>query len=234
MDADRLRQGLGEGLAGLRQAREAEFAPDNTAPVALPPIWQVERKPPTAPALAKVSLSEARARLHAAAGVDSSENLTSGYGQYLDDNQWEELGSLFAAQGERDSAGGGFIRTPARIASFSRKRYGAYNPKRTFANMHMLTQPVVHVSEDGPEGTNPRAAGPDGNRLHRSKAPPPGRGAMFVTGIYEDDIVFEDGLVEDQARRYRPPDLRALQHGLEADSRRLHQAHVAPADHGRG
>jgi hypothetical protein len=131
--------------------------------------------------------------VRAAAAYDSAENLTGGYGQYLDDNHWEELSQLFAAQGERDSAGGGFIRTPARIASFSRRRYGPYNPQRTAINMHMLTQPVVHVSDDG---TTAQIR----SRLFQTVIPPqatpegsPPRGAMIVTGMYEDDMVFEDG-----------------------------------------
>lgn len=170
-----------------------EFAPDDKATVTLPPVWQFERKPPAPPPLGKVLLATARARLHAAAGVDSSENLTGGYGQYLDDNHWEELGSLFSAQGERDSAGGGFIRTPARIASYSRKRYGAYNPKRGFANMHMLTQPVTHVSDDGQKAQIRVRLFQTVIAPAPAEGAPPGRGAMIVTGIYEDDIVFEDG-----------------------------------------
>jgi hypothetical protein len=138
-------------------------------------------------------LALAEAQLSATAATDSAENLAGAYGQYLDDNHWEELGSIFAAQGERDSAGGGFIRTPARIASFSRRRYGAYNPQRSAINMHMLTQPVVHVADDGTtaqirsrlfQTVIPPQATPDG-------APP--RSAMIVTGMYEDDLVFEDG-----------------------------------------
>lgn len=180
---------------GSQPKPPAAFAPDNSALVTLPPIWQFERKPPAPRPEGRASVDAARARLHATAGVDSAENLNGGYGQYLDDSHWEELGSIFAAQGERDSAGGGFIRTPARIASFSRKRYGAYNPDRQFLNMHMLTQPVVDVS---PDGTKAQIR----ERLFQTViAPVPkegekggwARGPMIVTGIYENDIVFEDG-----------------------------------------
>lgn len=158
-----------------------------------PPIWSLERKPPAPRPLAGASLDEAERELHAAAAYDSAENLAGGYGQYLDDNHWDELAALFAAQGERDSAGGGFIRTPARIASFSRRRYGPYNPRRTAINMHMLTQPVVHVTADGSRAQIR-------SRLFQTVIPPqampegaPPRAAMIVTGMYEDDLVFEDG-----------------------------------------
>jgi hypothetical protein len=158
-----------------------------------PPIWPFERKPPAPRPIAGATLTEAELRLHAAAAFDSAENLVGAYGQYLDDNHWEELAAIFAAQGERDSAGGGFIRTPARIASFSRRRYGPYNPRRTAINMHMLTQPVVHVADDGMTAQI-RA------RLFQTVIPPqttperaPPRSAMIVTGMYEDDLVFESG-----------------------------------------
>ena len=171
----------------------AGFVPDAQSPNALPAIWQFERKPPAPRPLRASAAAAAEAALHAAAAADSAENLTGGYGQYLDDNHWEELASLFAAKGERDSAGGGFIRTPARIASFSRRRYGPYNPQRTAINMHMLTQPVVHVAEDG-------LTAQVRSRLFQTVIPPqttppgtPPRSAMIVTGMYEDDLVFEDG-----------------------------------------
>jgi hypothetical protein len=158
-----------------------------------PSIWPFERDRPAPRPLAGVSLGEAETRLQRAAAYDSAENLTAAYGQYLDDSHWEELASIFAAQGERDSAGGGFIRTPERIASFSRRRYGPYNQQRTAINMHMLTQPVVHVSNDG---TTAQVR----SRLFQTVIPPqatpegaPPRSAMIVTGMYEDDLVFEDG-----------------------------------------
>ncbi len=84
-------------------------------------------------------------------------DLAGGYGQYLDDNHWEELGGLFAAQGERDSRRRWLHPHLARIASFSRKRYGAYSEHRTFANMHIRTQPVIDISPDGMKGRIARA-----------------------------------------------------------------------------
>jgi hypothetical protein len=172
-----------------------QFRPDGPAPATLPDIWQLERRPPAPRPLGKVSLAQAQGWLHATSGVDSIENLAGAYGQYLDDSHWEELASIFAEQGERDSAGGGFIRTPARIASFSRARYGSYNPHRTSTQMHMRNQPVIHVSEDGLTGQNRTRlfqvsvvpVGEDG------KPASPRGGPMFITGMYEDDILFENG-----------------------------------------
>ncbi len=148
---------------------------------------------------APASLDALEASVWLTAAHDAIENLAGGYGQYLDDNHWEELGSLFAAQGERDSAGGGFIRTPARIASFSRQRYGPYNPARTFANMHMRTQPVIHVSADGTKGQirtrllQMAVSAPPAPNAPPSTRPSAWAGGLFVTGMYEDDLVFEDG-----------------------------------------
>jgi hypothetical protein len=127
----------------------AEFAPDAPGPQSLPAIWQFERKPPAPVPLRSYDLALAEAQLSATAATDSAENLTGAYGQYLDDNHWEELGSIFAAQGERDSAAAG---SSARRRGSPRSRAGATG--RTIRsvraiNMHMLTQPVVHVSADG-------------------------------------------------------------------------------------
>jgi hypothetical protein len=166
------------------------FKSDRTAAAALPPAWTLERPAPVPPPLAGAQLVKVEAKVRAAAAFDAVENLAGGYGQYLDDSHWEELGSLFAARGERDSAGGGFIRTPARIASFSRKRYGPYNAHRTFANMHIRTQPVIHISDDGLKAQ-------DRTRLFQlafGPASAPRGGPMIVTGMYEDDLVFEDGV----------------------------------------
>ncbi len=120
----------------------AELAPTGPAPATLPAMWQVERAEVPGP-LPSASLAEVEKSVFIAAAYDSIENLAGGYGQYLDDNHWEELGLIFANQGERDSAGGGFIRTPARIGSFSRQRYGPYNPKRNAPNMHRRNKPVA-------------------------------------------------------------------------------------------
>lgn len=168
-------------------AAEVETKPDARASNALPALWQIERPAPVARP-ANVSLAQAETALAVAAGYDAVENLAGGYGSYLDDNHWDELGAIFAAQGERDSAGGGFIRTPARIASFSRERYGPYNPARTGGNMHMRTQPVIHVAPDA------RTA-QIRTRLFQMTIPAPDspRPPMFVTGMYEDDVVFQDG-----------------------------------------
>lgn len=181
-------KGWGKDWQGVGPA-DAAHKPDAPAPAALPDGWAYERPAPVARPLAGQSVAQVAAQLHAAGGFDAVENLAGGYGQYLDDNQWEDLASLFAAQGERDSAGGGFIRTPARIGSFSRRRYGAYNPHRTFANMHIRTQPVIHISADGLKAQ-------DRTRLFQIVISPVNGtrgGPMFVSGMYEDDIVFEDG-----------------------------------------
>lgn len=186
-------------LGWARHWADPEPPPPGSAPdgdgEALPPLWPLERRAPQPHPSAGTTLAEAERQLHAAAADDSAENLAGAYGQYIDDNQWEDLAALFAAQGERDSAGGGFIRTPARIASFSRARYGPYDPGRAVLNMHMRTQPVIHVAADGRSAQmrtrlfQTVIAPPTSGAAPRSWA----RGPMFITGMYEDDLVFEDG-----------------------------------------
>ncbi len=208
----------------------AAYKPDGPAPATLPDLWPLERPAPVARPLPAMTIAAAEGGVRAAAGFDVVENLAGGYGQYLDDNHWEELGSLFAAQGERDSAGGGFIRTPARIASFSRKRYGVYNEHRTFANMHIRTQPVIDISPDGMKGQ-------DRTRLFQIVIAPmnatTGRsGAMFVSGMYEDDLVFEDGVWKMKRADIDHLIYMALQDRL--DRREGRRRRPLDAQHGRG
>jgi ketosteroid isomerase-like protein len=191
-------------------APPAELAPDGPAPADLPPRWDFaagynwkgsKRSAPAFP--------DQAGALRAAAAYDAIENLAGAYGQYIDDSQWPELAGLFAAQGERDSAGGGFIRTPARIASFSAGRYGRYNPHRTFTSMHIRTQPVIHVADDG------RSA-QERTRLFQfligaADAPPAKyETGMLMTGMYEDDLVFEEG-----AWRFKRVDIDHLLYTLD-------------------
>ncbi|WP_404712997.1 nuclear transport factor 2 family protein [Sphingomonas sp. MMS24-J13] len=182
-------QGWGKSWTGPGIA-PPELQPAGPAPATLPPLWEIEHTEAARPQ-AGMSLAQAEKSVFVAAAYDAIENLAGGYGQYLDDNHWEELGQLFAAQGERDSAGGGFIRTPARIAAFSRQRYGPYNPHRIAQNMHMRTQPVIDLSPDGRKGQMRTrllqfVIAPNG-------ATGPFREPMIITGMYEDDVVFENG-----------------------------------------
>jgi hypothetical protein len=188
------------------------LAPDALGPTDLPAAWALtagdrwQRSGNPAARSAPVSLA---ASLRAAAAFDAIENLAGAYGQYIDDAQWTALAGLFAAQGERDSAGGGFIRTPARIASFSAGRYGAYNPHRAFTSMHIRTQPVIHVAEDG-------ATGQERTRLFQfligAADGPPAKyeTGMLMTGMYEDDLVLENG-----AWRFKRVDLDHLLYTLD-------------------
>ena len=169
-----------------------QFAPDRATPSPFPDPWVLEH--PSAPKSVAQSrtLRDTWKVLWAAAAQDAIENLAGAYGQYLDDGQWDDLAYEFAAQGERDSAGGGFIRTPARIASISKSRYGSYNPHRSLTSMHIRTQPVIDVGADG------RTAQERTRLFQLFTGPadtPPAKHStgMIMTGSYEDDIVFENG-----------------------------------------
>ena len=184
-------------------------APDRADAAMLPAPWDFETGAAPQPAAHPRSVGAIGADLWAAAAYDAAEDLAGAYGQLLDDNQWEDLASIFATNGERDSAGGGFIRGPARIGAFSRARYGPYNPHRTGANMHMRTQPVVDIAADG-------RTGQERTRLFQmivgqADAPPAKyHTGMLMTGSYEDDLVFENG-----AWKYKRVDLDHLVYTLD-------------------
>ncbi len=185
---------LGWGQSWLDEPVPDRYHAPDTTEVVLPRPFALDQA--TRPRSGRAFASVANA-LEAAAAYDAIENLAGAYGQYVDDGQWDALGSIFAAQGERDSAGGGFIRSRAKIAAFSKARYGAYNPKRLWANFHIRTQPVIDIAADATHAQSR-------TRLFQfiigAADAPPARydTGMMMTGSYEDDIVIENGVWKNQ------------------------------------
>ncbi len=204
----RTNHALGWGRSWIAEAAPpAELAPDIPGAAPLPEGWAFEQQGRAGSRSG--TLAEAQAALWAAAAHDAIENLAGAYGQYLDDGRWEDLGAIFTADGLRDSAGGGFIRGPAKIASISRSRYGGYNPKRGFTSMHIRAQPVITIAADGRSAM-------ERTRLFQfligPEKMPPGKyeSGMLMTGSYEDDVAVEDGVW-----RFRRVDLDHLLYTLD-------------------
>lgn len=185
-------QALGWGRQWVEETLPAGHEPDRPVDTEWPASWPHARPVPGR-AVRRMSFDEAEAALWRTASYDAIENLAGAYADYLDGRQWHQLASIFAVDGERDSAGGGFIRGPARIESFSRERYGAYSPERRFYSLHIRTQAVIHVAAGG------RTAQAR-TRLFQTvigeRDRPPGKyeTGMLMTGMYEDDLRVEDGV----------------------------------------
>jgi hypothetical protein len=130
-------------------------------------------------------LDAAERDARAAIAYDATENLSAAFGNYVDDFQWDDLGQLFAARGEREAPGVGTYITPARISLMQTTRYGPMRTPRTSIPVHLRTQPVIHVSADG-RSAKARM------RLLQFNSSLRGSGTI-MTGMYEDEVVLEDG-----------------------------------------
>ena len=132
------------------------------------------------------ALALERERLSQAAGRDTIEHLMSAFGNYIDDYRWDDLGSLFAADGRREAPGVGFYVGPERITHMQRMRYGDYQPPRSFIPIHTLGQPVTSMAPDG-------ASAKIRTRLLQYNTGRIRDGSMMA-GIYENEAVLVDGV----------------------------------------
>ena len=125
-------------------------------------------------------------RLDAAIAVDAVENLNSSYGYYIDESAWDWMADTFASNGSKEFTGVGVYVGQERI----RKALNMRGPKggRTadFFTIHQLTQPVIHISEDG---NSARAR----MRLFQCGGNADGSSGSWIGGIYENTAVKENG-----------------------------------------
>ncbi len=105
-------------------------------------------EPAQGPATAE-RLLDAQRRLARSQAFDGVVNVSSAYGYYLDDFFWNELGSIFAKNGNKHSPFAGFYLGQDRIKGAATAMYGAPPPTRKGISFHWRTQPVIHVSHDG-------------------------------------------------------------------------------------
>jgi hypothetical protein len=77
------------------------------------------------------------------------ENISSAYGDYLDDLQSPELAALFAADGFKVSAFAGYYVGAEKIARAARLVFGPPPVTRPGISYHWRIQPVIAIAEDG-------------------------------------------------------------------------------------
>jgi len=123
---------------------------------------------------------------------DAIENISSALNNYLDDFQWDAYADLMAVDAWKPRADGFYIGRDHIYRSIAQAYMAGPSPTsvRDTIREHIRTQPVIHISADGMKGQ-------DRTRLFQIVIAPTScarGGAMFVSGMYEDDIVFEDGV----------------------------------------
>ena len=129
--------------------------------------------------LRAAELSVARSQAYHAA-----ENLATAYGYYIDDFAWDATADLFSRDGWKELSYVGTYVGRERVRESMKRRYP--NPKSpNFLTLHQTVQPVIHVAPDG-RTAKVRV------RLLQMGGPAGGEGS-WLTGIYENTAVLEDG-----------------------------------------
>jgi hypothetical protein len=129
--------------------------------------------------------AEAERLLRAAIAHDSSENIASAYGYYLDEFMWDETADLFTRDARRDLSFIGVETGRETIRQSLKRRYPG-KKSADYVLLHQLIQPVIHVAPDG-QSANMRV------RLFQLAGPSGGSGS-WIAGIYECRTGVEDGV----------------------------------------
>ena len=96
------------------------------------------------------TLAETERKVDAAIAVDAVENLNSSYGYYLDESAWDQMADTFSVtSGAKEISGAGVYIGQDRIRKVLNLRGPRGGRGATSFTIHQLTQPVIHISEDG-------------------------------------------------------------------------------------
>lgn len=118
---------------------------------------------------------------------DACENLTSAYGYYIDDFNWDDFSDLFSVNGWREAPFVGVYTGRERIRKSLKIQYpGTGGRSPVFFTCHQLIQPVIHVSEDG-GSADIRV------RLFQLSGAS-GSNGLWMAGILEKKAVIEEGI----------------------------------------
>lgn len=135
-------------------------------------------------------LSELERRLNRSAAYDGTENVSNGYGFYIDFIDGKgcfNMAAIHARNGNKESPFAGFYQTRQRVLEACTTYYGTEELKsRSEVSFHWRPQPVIHVSHDGRSSSfRGRLLQPVTNKSSAGIL----RGAM-----YHDQMVIEDGI----------------------------------------
>ncbi|HXC59114.1 MAG TPA: nuclear transport factor 2 family protein [Steroidobacteraceae bacterium] len=132
-------------------------------------------------------LSALQRRIAVATGVDAVENLNSSYGYYIDESDWNSMADTYSVtQGAKELTGVGTYVGRERIRKSLTLRGPAGGRTANFFTIHQLTQPVIHVADDG---LTAKAR----LRLFQAGGNADGSSGSWIGGIYENTAVFENG-----------------------------------------
>jgi hypothetical protein len=126
-------------------------------------------------------------QLAMAIGVDATENLNSSYGYYIDESAWDQMADTYSlTRGAKEITGAGTYVGQDRIRKVLNLRGPQGGRTANFFTIHQLTQPVIHVAEDGMSAKARLRLFQDGGNAD-------GSSGSWIGGIYENTAVFENG-----------------------------------------
>src|SRR5215467_5559155 len=131
-------------------------------------------------------ITEAERRLAISKAWDGAENMSSAYGDYLDDLDFGGLAKLFAREGTKEIPFSGVYVGRESIARRDATSPPPGSRPRVMLPLHWRTQPVILVASD-------RRSASIRSRLFQpasSRTRPMG----FGGGMYDDQVVLEDGV----------------------------------------
>ena len=135
-------------------------------------------------------IAEAERRLAVSKARDGVENVSAAYGDYLDDLDFGPLAAIFAVEGNKQIPFTGFYVTRESIAARDQNRGAAAQsgePRpRTSLPLHLRTQPVIHVADDGRSAAIRTRLFQPQSHITRAMG--------FGSGMYNDQAVLEDGI----------------------------------------
>jgi len=133
------------------------------------------------------TLAEVERKVDTAIAVDAVENLNSSYGYYLDESAWDPMADTFSVtSGAKEISGAGVYIGQDRIRKVLNLRGPRGGRGATSFTIHQLTQPVIHISEDG-QSAKARF------RLFQGGGAANGSSGSWIGGIYENTAVKENG-----------------------------------------
>jgi hypothetical protein len=125
-------------------------------------------------------------RLARSTAYDGAENVSTTYGDYLDDFQWPQMAAIFGKRGAKQIPFAGYYNGAERIAHALFLEYGNEQTTRSSIAFHWRIQPVIHVSADG------RSARLRTYLFHPDTSKQ--RGSVFGAMYPDDHLILEDGI----------------------------------------
>jgi hypothetical protein len=161
--------------AGAKTVGRERLLPAPAAPSPAAPSGDVDAR-----------LTEAERRLAVSKAWDGAENMSSAYGDYLDDLDFGPLGKLFARKGNKEVPFSGYYVGRERISARDATSPPPGSRPRTSLPLHWLTQPVILVASDGRSASiRSRLFQPGSSRT---------RASGLAGGMYHNQVVLEDGI----------------------------------------